>query len=594
MNRPVPRCAVVCLLAVAAACFTNRPAQAVDLEWVTVGNPGNEADQESSQYRYGFGAVAYSYRIGKYETTNGQYVDFLNAAAKADPYGLYNPYMYIQRTGTSGSYQYSTTSANLPVNYVSWFDVARFANWIQNGQGSGSTETGAYTLNGATTGVAPARTIGARFFIPTEDEWYKAAYYAPDRDYTYYHPYATQSGLDFGDGVLFYSPGNQVGSDANQANMTDGSGLTPVGSYSGSPSAYGTFDQTGNVAEWNDLKGDGAVLSGWGVPTGGKGFRGGFFDGGPWIGSANWRGLDSPSTEVFRIGFRLSSLSEWVVTASSGTQVFATPVSGIVTTGSGANPQFNGGFSGSLNVTGGTATLGGSVAGSVTVASGAAATIASGANLTNAKVSLEPGATLSVPQGTSVPIAAGNIGGLSIRSSAQLGATVLSGSVASDTTIIGTFSSIGNFSAAGSDGIVGKVLSFEGTGNATWALQMTYDPSSWLEDEASLLADGKLFLSWRNPATNAWVNAVDGNTGGTKQFFQRAWQPGDTLGSYGVDLSKNATWAVVNHNSDFAVTAITPVTVPEPSTYALALAGVTCIVWETRRRRRSRRRPRPM
>ena len=44
-------------------------------------------------------------------------------------------------------------SANKPITIVSWFDAARFCNWLHNGQGSGSTETGAYTLNGAMSGI---------------------------------------------------------------------------------------------------------------------------------------------------------------------------------------------------------------------------------------------------------------------------------------------------------------------------------------------------------------------------------------------------------------------------------------------------------
>lgn len=51
---------------------------------------------------------------------------------------------------------------------------------MHNGQGSGGTETGADTLvSGLTNGFVPARNPGAQFYIPTEDEWYKAAYYSP-------------------------------------------------------------------------------------------------------------------------------------------------------------------------------------------------------------------------------------------------------------------------------------------------------------------------------------------------------------------------------------------------------------------------------
>ena len=73
--------------------------------------------------------------------------------------------------------------ANRPVNYVSFWDAARFANWLHNGQptgpqGPGTTEGGAYHDVGNQTLFG--RNAGAKFFIPTENEWYKAAYHDQD------------------------------------------------------------------------------------------------------------------------------------------------------------------------------------------------------------------------------------------------------------------------------------------------------------------------------------------------------------------------------------------------------------------------------
>ena len=104
----------------------------------------------------GYGAVGYVYQMGKYEVTNSQYCEFLNAKAVTDTYGLYNTSMSsdarggINRSGSSGSYTYAVKSGyeNMPVTYVCWYDAIRFANWLQNGQGSGSTETGTYTITG--------------------------------------------------------------------------------------------------------------------------------------------------------------------------------------------------------------------------------------------------------------------------------------------------------------------------------------------------------------------------------------------------------------------------------------------------------------
>src|SRR5262245_55146832 len=114
-------------------------APAVTMDWAFVGGPGNACD---TQPQGCFGAVDYAYNIGKYEVTNAQYVEFLNAKAASDPLGLYNAEMAslggITRSGVSGSFAYSVIAgrANMPVNYTSVYDTMRFANWMNNGQGN--------------------------------------------------------------------------------------------------------------------------------------------------------------------------------------------------------------------------------------------------------------------------------------------------------------------------------------------------------------------------------------------------------------------------------------------------------------------------
>lgn len=116
---------------------------AITIDTAYVGDAGNTVDTT------GFGSVDYDYRIGKYEVTAGQYTAFLNAVATADTYGLYNANMAstddgsgINRSGPSGSYSYTVDAAfvNRPVNYVSFWDACRFANWLGNGQKSGAQD----------------------------------------------------------------------------------------------------------------------------------------------------------------------------------------------------------------------------------------------------------------------------------------------------------------------------------------------------------------------------------------------------------------------------------------------------------------------
>lgn len=252
-------------IALATACS----AEAVTIDMVTVGNPGNAP--YTPNIRTSIGAVDHAYQIGKYEVTAGQYTEFLNAVAKDDPNGLYNANMAVgggttrganlQRSGVSPNFSYTIAadSANRPVNYVSFWDAARFANWLHNGQPTGpqgleTTEDGAYHDVGNQTSFG--RNGGARFFVPSEDEWTKAAYHKNDGATGNYWTYPTASNT---------FPINTLPDTGNHANIYDYRGVgnrtysigspyyrTEVGTYLNSASPYGTFDQGGNVVEWTE------------------------------------------------------------------------------------------------------------------------------------------------------------------------------------------------------------------------------------------------------------------------------------------------------------------------------------------------------
>jgi len=270
-------------LAVLVGVSLATPALAtVFIDWASVGNAGNTVDAATGN---AYGAVAYDYRIAKSETTIAQYAAFLNAAAAADPYDLYNAEMTtyyingISRHGSTNNFTYSVNpgSANKPITFVSWFDAARFCNWLHNGQQTGlgaaaTTETGAYTLNGAISGVSVSKNAGAKVWIPSENEWYKAAYYDPTKNAGAggYWEHANQSDT---------MTTNDIGA-AGAANFRDASGgyaiytgvpswgITDAGAYgTNSDSYYGTNDQAGNVWEWSDaVSGSGRKLRGgsWG------------------------------------------------------------------------------------------------------------------------------------------------------------------------------------------------------------------------------------------------------------------------------------------------------------------------------------------
>ena len=287
-------------------------AHAVTIDWVTVGDPGNTAD--TTGLPNPAGAVADAFQIMKFEFTNQQFTAFLNSVAATDTYSLYSTSMSsdprggITRSGTSGSYTYAvrTNMGGKPVNFVSWFDAARVSNWLMNGAtGTSSTETGAYTLvGGQMSGTAPARNVGATFYVPTEDQWYKAAYYKGGSTNAGYWDYATQSdtaptAVTSGSTGIGSAGGTGNFANYNAAASWNGQtgNVTTVGT-NGRASAYGAFDMGGNIFEFNDLTG---------AAGSSRGLRGGGWNFGAFDLSSSGRYTNVPSRADIDLGFRLAS-----------------------------------------------------------------------------------------------------------------------------------------------------------------------------------------------------------------------------------------------------------------------------------------------
>ena len=292
----------------------------VVIDTVTVGNAGNAPD---TRYETpGYGGVGYVYDIGKYEVTAGQYTEFLNAVAATDAYELYNTDMWvtgyscmIQRSGSSGSYTYSVAAdwADRPVNFVTWGDAARFTNSLHNGQPTGAqdlstTEDGSYFLDGAMYNYelnAIVRESDATWVIPSEDEWYKAAYHKNDGVTGNYWDYPTGTNTTPSNDLIAPDPGNNA--TWYDSGYTIGSPYwrTEVGAHENSDSPYGTFDQGGNLWEWNE-----ALLYG-----SNRGLRAGSFESDVGVGDdplhASFRDFHVPPTYEFaNFGFRVAQVPE--------------------------------------------------------------------------------------------------------------------------------------------------------------------------------------------------------------------------------------------------------------------------------------------
>jgi len=196
-----------------------------------------------------------SFKIANFEITNAQYADFLNAIAKTNLKNLYSPLMAnigIHKNSNKGPVSYSVDASleDYPVAYVSWFDAARYANWMANGKPTGAqspttTENGVYNLGASSivrNAINPNTGKSPTFWLLNESEWYTSAYLKSDATALWAYP--TQSNT---------APDANGSNPANLANFGSVFGeTTPVGFFDQCPGPFGTFDQGGNVREWTE------------------------------------------------------------------------------------------------------------------------------------------------------------------------------------------------------------------------------------------------------------------------------------------------------------------------------------------------------
>jgi formylglycine-generating enzyme required for sulfatase activity len=264
METHLMRASRVTLFAVATlAMLLSATTYALTVDTVPIDNPGS-------------GDVDYQFEMGTTEVTNAQWVDFLNTV---DPTASNSLALFggAQQNNANGGilrdhgaadgskFSPKPSFADKPVIFVTIYDAMRFTNWLHNGQGSGDTESGAYTLDGnknPENDVDPfiQRESGATWALPSYEEWYKAGFYDP-RD-------VVDGGVSDGGGFwTFATQSNDTpvdeatpgGENSANWNVTGGAStppdLTDAGGYTLSSSYYGTFDQSGNVMEWTDSLG---------------------------------------------------------------------------------------------------------------------------------------------------------------------------------------------------------------------------------------------------------------------------------------------------------------------------------------------------
>lgn len=242
-------------------------AQTYEIDWVTIGDVGNPAyDDPRDGDLDGRGSVGYEYRIGRFEVTTGQWMEFVNTfSTQSDDMAFFGkPVFWGAATdpdydGPGRHYVLRTdieTPEMLPVGGISWRESAMFANWLHNNRSSdlsaiedGAYDTSTFTTNGdGTYNDQWTHHPDARFWIPTLDEWAKAAHYDPDR-------YGDGQGGWWGysisaDEQPIYGPPGEGQANAGFELPRSGEWDIPLGAYEDVRSPWGLFDVAGGAQEW--------------------------------------------------------------------------------------------------------------------------------------------------------------------------------------------------------------------------------------------------------------------------------------------------------------------------------------------------------
>ncbi len=236
------------------------------LDWVLIGDPGNPAFEGGPQGQLkGRGGIDYRFRLTRTEITVRQWFQFVQAFAPyyegtyGQSFGLTGSFIYISGPLTDpDSYHMVEGAEDFPTNQ-SWRMAARYCNWLHNGKenteeafSQGAYDTSTFTVNkdGSYNDQA-TRSPGARYWIPSLDEWLKGVYYDPEANGGaggwWWHPGSSNEPLVAGlpweggqtNATLYYIPDLPME-------------VLRVGSYPFVHSPWGLLDASGGWREWTE------------------------------------------------------------------------------------------------------------------------------------------------------------------------------------------------------------------------------------------------------------------------------------------------------------------------------------------------------
>ena len=294
------------------------------IDFVTITHAGNAPYQSifPSDFVNGRGGVDYEYRLGKFEVTTAQWVEFFNAAYdRSDGFFPHlRPPGHWGATATTpntpGGLRWAVPAGNemMPVGNISWRMAAMYCNWLHNDKSTdrsafmnGAYDVSTFGFNGGIFTDQLARHPDARYWIPTWDEWLKAAHYDPNKvnaDGTTGGWWQYSNGSDT---PYVYGPPPSMGGvgEANAGFTTPSPFAIPLGSYA-TTSPWGLYDMAGGTTEWTES-----------IVTADTGQRNRIFDGSYWssssfqaglVDSVRGKGSEYPHVPTYEFGLRIASV----------------------------------------------------------------------------------------------------------------------------------------------------------------------------------------------------------------------------------------------------------------------------------------------
>ncbi|HPO93900.1 MAG TPA: SUMF1/EgtB/PvdO family nonheme iron enzyme [Phycisphaerales bacterium] len=340
----LPRTALAAVAFLTGSTFVQCASAAIDplsgIDFVTIGatygGAGNPAYQSGipNQAVNGRGSVGYEYNIGRMEVTTAQWVEFFNAAFDR-PQAEWVPWVAppdfwgaVSTTpNTPGGLRWSVPAGNelRPVGDISWRMAAVYCNWLCNGKSldrsaflNGAYDVSTFTFVGNRFQDQAAHTPGAQYWIPTWDEWLKAAHFDPDKA----NPDGSTGGWwqysNTSDTAPVYGP---PGVGQANAGFTSPTPFTiPLGAYPSVQSPWGLLDVAGGTNEWTED-----------ILDAGSSGRYRLFDGSRWaqdtpqarlVDGIRDKGGEFPHIPTFDFGLRIASSVPSPASGALGLGVF--------------------------------------------------------------------------------------------------------------------------------------------------------------------------------------------------------------------------------------------------------------------------------